>query len=57
MARYRAETKFGVDTMPETFLTAYRVDPLQMRNAAAAKQNHPVAESRKRYSTAETTHV
>jgi hypothetical protein len=42
--------------MPITFLAAYRVDQLPMRNAAA-QQNHPVVENRKRYSTAETIHV
>jgi hypothetical protein len=56
MARFRAKTNSGVDTMPETFLTAYRVDQLPMGNAAA-QQNHPVDENRKRYSTAEATHV
>jgi hypothetical protein len=56
MAQFRAKTKSGVGTMPETFLTAYRVDQLPMGNAAA-QQNHPVDENRKRYSTAEATHV
>ena len=56
MARFRANAKSGTDTMPDNFLIANRARQ-QPEGSAAALQDHPLAECRTRYFTAENIHV